>query len=98
MTDSLGLAQRQQADQLFPSFAPGQRLAQRLQLFAQPAKDRRIARLQAHHRVAFPGVLDHEGIDLFLADASLSAALAHVDELRGPRAEAKDVRRHQVVV
>src|SRR5580692_5063364 len=74
------------------------RFAQRRNLFANTPKDERIAAFEPHYLQSRCSQSDHEKVDLLLADALFSAALANVAHLRAGRSQLEYLRADQVVM
>ena len=71
--------------------------AQVLHFFAAPAKDERVAALEAHHVLAFVHGHQHQLFDEGLGCAFAAAALAHIDDACRGRGMGHDGIAHQVI-
>ena len=71
--------------------------AEGVDLLSGSAEDQRVAGLEAEDGAACSGVVEHEGVDLGLSDAGLSAALAYGDDLGGWAGEGQNLVGDEVV-
>ena len=66
--------------------------------FAGAAKQQRIAALEAHHRTARAGMLDHQRVDFILRDGLCPAALAYIHNHCRLRDKIKNRLRNKIVM
>ena len=69
-----------------------------LQLFAAPAKDERVAALEAHHAFALLRQLHQQPVGLFLDHRVRAGALAHADALGVAAHQIEDLAADQMVI
>ena len=71
---------------------------QEFQFLAAAAEHERVAALEADHPAAGTGMLQHQGVDLFLRHAVLAGGLADLHPQCGRRGQCQYLRADQAVV